>query len=68
MFRLPGRPWAIDISQHNEYWVHEGAYLLDADNHPLRWLPEINRTFSSALEGWRLDALRKRYPWLLVQE
>ena len=62
------RPGSLDYEQPTNLWKHKGVLLIDQDNHPLRYLPDINRTFSSALEGWRLDALRKRFPYLLVVE
>ena len=50
------------------WWYHHGVVLLDQDNHPLREIPGLNRTLSSALEGWRIDALRKLFPKLMVTE
>ena len=68
LFSGGNRPNDLDCRQPTDLWKHKGVLLIDQDNHPLRHLPSINRTFSTALEGWRLDALRKRFPYLLVQE
>ena len=52
----------------HDWWVHDGAVLLDQDNHPLHDIPGLNRTFTTALEGWRIDALRKLFPNLMLTE
>ena len=69
IFSLPYRPGSYP-NQYAEYgwWRLGDVVLLDQDNHPLRDIPGLNRTFSSEIEGWRIDALRKLYPQLKIGE
>ena len=68
VFREPARPADLENQRKLNWWYIDGAVLLDQDNHPLRDIPGLNRSSSTALEGWRLDALRKRFPHTVVQE
>ncbi|KAL9131174.1 MAG: hypothetical protein Q9217_000827 [Psora testacea] len=68
VFREPNRPADLERWVRPGWWRLDDAVLLDQDNHPLRDIPGLNRAFSSALEGWRLDALRKRYPHTTIQD
>lgn len=49
-------------------WIHDGLVLLDSKNHPVKDWPGLNKTLSSAIESWRLEALTRMYPWLTVTE
>ena len=49
-------------------WIHDGRVLLDIKNHPVKDWPGLNKTLSSAIEGWRWEALMRIYPWLIVAE
>ena len=65
---IDGPPVISPQWKEAHWWWYEGAVLLDQDNHPLRDIPGLNRAFSSELEGWHLDALRKRYPYTTIGE
>ena len=54
-----------EISRH---WIHDGKVLLDRDNRPVRPWSELNRTVSSAIADWHLEALRRLYRWITVDE
>jgi len=47
---------------------HDGLILLDMDNHPVRDIPGLNRTFSTELEDWRMEALRRIFPQSITQD
>ncbi|KAL9639735.1 MAG: hypothetical protein Q9164_000747 [Protoblastenia rupestris] len=50
------------------YWIHRGMIMLDQnDNAVLAW-PNIPRCFSSALEGERMEALKRVFPWLQTED
>ena len=44
--------------------VYRGQVLLDGDNHPVYDFRGIPKTFSSKLEGGRMEALRRVFPFL----
>lgn len=47
-----------------ELWIHKGLVMLDIDDHPVLKWQGIPLCFSSKLEGCRMEALRKVFPWL----
>lgn len=55
--------------QKRGYLVYKGMVLLDQEDHPvLNWGKMIPLTFSSQMEGGRIEALRRIVPGLLVQD
>ena len=50
------------------YWIHNGKILLDRDNRPVKPWTDLNRTISSAIADWHLEALRRLYWWATVDE
>jgi len=49
-------------------WIHDGLVLLDQDNHPVRHIPGLNRAFSSELESFRIEALKRLFPQTIMPE
>ena len=39
--------------------VHNDRFVLDEDNHPIKFFPEIPLTCSSEMEGWEMEAIRR---------
>ncbi len=39
--------------------IHSGLIMLDNDDHPVRDFPNVPRCFSTALEGWYLESIRR---------
>ncbi|KAL9131173.1 MAG: hypothetical protein Q9217_000826 [Psora testacea] len=50
------------------YWIHRGMVMLDQDDNAVFAWPNIPRCFSSALEGERMEALRRVFPWLRAND
>ena len=46
------------------YLIHEDLIMLDPDDNPIVDWPDIPLTFASKMKGWRMEALRRVYPWL----
>ena len=55
-------------SENPSDWIHEGQVLIDSKNHAVKDWPGVNKTLSSAIEGWRWEALMRIYPWLTSAE
>ncbi len=49
-------------------WIHDGNVLLDHNNHPVKAWTDLNKTLSTELEDWRLEAIRRLYWWLTMDE
>lgn len=65
---LPNRPNRSSQMPQAEPWEYNGLILLDMDDHPVIAWPNIPLTFSSELEGGRMEALRRVFPWLKVSD
>lgn len=50
------------------FWYHDDKVLLDYNDRPIRGWPELNKTISTEIEGWRWEAIRRCYPWITVVE
>ena len=68
VMKLADRPDDVAEGPEPEWWVHKGLLLLDGDNHPVNYWTCIPLTFSSELEGGRMEALRRVFPWLKIQD
>jgi len=54
-----------DIEPPNPgFMMYNGMIMLDPDDHPIIDFPGLPRCFSSQMEGARIEALRRIYPWL----
>ena len=49
-------------------WIHHGLVMLDTNGNPVVAWPNIPRCFSSALEGGRMEALKRVFPWLQTDD
>lgn len=50
------------------FMMYDNKIMLDPDDNPIIDWPGIPRLFSSALEGSRIEALRRIYPWLSIYQ
>lgn len=50
------------------FMMYDNKILLDPDDNPIIDWRGIPRLFSSALEGSRIEALRRIYPWLSIYQ
>lgn len=49
-------------------WIVDNKIVLDGDNNPVRKWGNLNKTLSSEIEDWRLEAIRRLYPWITTTE
>ena len=47
-----------------DFMMHHGIIMLDPDDHPILDWPGIPRLLSTAVEGGRIEAMRRVCPWL----
>lgn len=61
---LKKAPPRFDEYPQVKYWRHKGLLMLDPDDHPVLDWASIPMVFSSKLEGGRMEALKRVFPWL----
>ena len=49
-----------------DYMMYDGVIMLDPDDWPILDWPGLPRCISSQIEGWRIEALRRVFPWLAL--
>lgn len=57
-------PVRLQEPPQGKYWRHKGLIMLDPDDHPVLDWTDIPMVFSSRLEGGRMEALKRVFPWL----
>ena len=50
------------------YMMYDGLIMLDPDDDPIFDWPGIPRLFSSAMEGARIESMRRIWPWLSLPQ
>ena len=61
---LERRPDRYQEYPDGPIWVHNGMVMLDQDDRPLLNYPGLPLVLSSQLEGSRMEALKRVFPWL----
>ncbi len=49
-------------------WMLDDKVLLDHNNRPVKAWTDLNKTLSTEIEDWRLEAIRRLYWWLRMDE
>lgn len=49
-------------------WMTGDKVLLDHNNNPVKAWTDLNKTLSTEIEDWRLEAIRRLYYWLTTAE
>ena len=57
-------PIRLQAPPQGSYWRHKRLIMLDPDDHPVLDWTDIPMVFSSRLEGGRMEALKRVFPWL----
>ncbi|KAL6713172.1 hypothetical protein ACLMJK_009293 [Lecanora helva] len=48
--------------------MYRGKIMLDPDDHPIIDWPGVPRCISSQIEGWRIEAMRRVFPWIALSQ
>ena len=62
------RPTNEPMFPEGEFLMHNGMIMLDPDDRPIYNWADIPLCFSSKLEGGRMEALRRVFPWLRLPD